>query len=70
MRVRPAIPGSYEALFHGFGVPRFALVFANDARVADELRGDGCGRRTDGRDAGDVSRGPIGKAKKRVDELE
>jgi erythromycin esterase-like protein len=25
-RVRPALPGSYEALFHGLGLPRFILL--------------------------------------------
>jgi len=34
-QVRPSLPGSYEALFHAAGVPRFLLLF----------RGDGAPRR-------------------------
>jgi erythromycin esterase-like protein len=30
-RVRPALPDSYEALFHELGLPRFLLVLGNDA---------------------------------------
>jgi erythromycin esterase-like protein len=30
-RVRPALPGSYEALFHKLGLPRFLLVLGHDA---------------------------------------
>jgi erythromycin esterase-like protein len=30
-RVRPALPDSYEALFHKLGLPRFLLVLGNDA---------------------------------------
>jgi erythromycin esterase-like protein len=33
-RVRPALPESYEALFHQVGVPRFLLGFANDGAAS------------------------------------
>jgi len=37
-RVRPALRGSYEALFHEVGTPRFLLVFREDGRLTDGLR--------------------------------
>ena len=37
-RVRPALPGSYEALFHEVGVPRF-MVALRDSPIAAALRG-------------------------------
>jgi erythromycin esterase-like protein len=37
MKVRPGLPGSYEALFHEAGVPRF-LLDLRDPEVADALR--------------------------------
>jgi erythromycin esterase-like protein len=37
-RVRPGLPGSYEALFHEVGVPRFLLCLRDDAGLADALR--------------------------------
>ena len=36
-RVRPALPGSYEALFHGVGLPRFLLDLRGGGRAADAL---------------------------------
>jgi erythromycin esterase-like protein len=36
-QVRPALRGSYEALFHEVGVPRFVLRLLDDAGIADEL---------------------------------
>jgi erythromycin esterase-like protein len=36
--VRPALPGSYEALFHETGIPRFFLPLKTDRRVAAALR--------------------------------
>jgi erythromycin esterase-like protein len=36
-RVRPALRGSYEALFHEVGVPRFLLRMRDDGAIADEL---------------------------------
>ena len=36
-RVRPGLPGSYEALFHEVGIPRF-MITLRDSRVAAELR--------------------------------
>jgi erythromycin esterase-like protein len=36
-RVRPALPGSYELLFHEVGVPRFLLPL-RDAPIAEQLR--------------------------------
>ena len=38
-RVRPALPGSYEALFHEAGAPAFFLNLRDDARLSDALRG-------------------------------
>lgn len=35
--VRPALPESYEAIFHELGIPRFLLTW-NHARVTEELR--------------------------------
>ena len=35
--VRPALPESYEAVFHGVDIPRFLLTW-DDARVVEELR--------------------------------
>jgi erythromycin esterase-like protein len=37
-RVRPAIDGSFEALFHAAGVPRFVLLPDADRRLPSELR--------------------------------
>jgi erythromycin esterase-like protein len=37
-RVRPALPGSYEALFHETGQERFLLTLRNDAQAAESLR--------------------------------
>ena len=37
-RVRPAIEGSFEALFHETGVPRFVLLPDADGRLPSELR--------------------------------
>src|SRR6185437_2386960 len=34
-RVRPGLPGSYEALFHDVGIPRFLLIL--DSRIPDDL---------------------------------
>jgi erythromycin esterase-like protein len=34
-RVRPALPDSYEALFHEIGVPRFLLPLRNTRPAAD-----------------------------------
>jgi erythromycin esterase-like protein len=36
-RVRPALRGSYEALFHDIGVPRFLLRMLDDIDLAEEL---------------------------------
>src|SRR4029078_10264538 len=36
-RVRPALPGSYEALFHGVGRPRFLLVRRGDGPPSTAL---------------------------------
>src|SRR5438309_7917690 len=38
-RVRPALAGSYEALFHEVGVPKFLLALRESERVASALRG-------------------------------
>lgn len=38
-RVRPALAGSYEALFHETGVPNFLLNLRDDDKVAYALRG-------------------------------
>jgi erythromycin esterase-like protein len=37
-RVRPALSGSFEALFHGLNIPAFLLNLKDDARVQDALR--------------------------------
>jgi erythromycin esterase-like protein len=37
-RVIPALAGSYEALFHETGIPRFLVTFADDKRLSAELR--------------------------------
>jgi erythromycin esterase-like protein len=37
-RVRPALPGSYEALFHSLGLPRFTLLLGNGGDAPQELR--------------------------------
>jgi erythromycin esterase-like protein len=37
MDVRPALRGSYEALFHEVGVPRFLLRMLDDVDIAEEL---------------------------------
>lgn len=37
-RVRPALEGSYELLFHETGLPRFLLSLRGDAQVAELLR--------------------------------
>ena len=37
-RVRPALPESYEALFHNTGLPRFLLNLRNGGEVVTELR--------------------------------
>ena len=39
-RVRPGMPGSYEALFHDVGIPQFLVTFAGDERLARELLKD------------------------------
>ena len=39
-RVRPGMPGSYEALSHDVGIPQFLVTFAGDERLARELRKD------------------------------
>jgi erythromycin esterase-like protein len=36
-RVRPALPGSFEALFHGVGVPNFLLTMREDERLSQAL---------------------------------
>jgi erythromycin esterase-like protein len=36
-RVRPALSGSYEALFHDVGIPRFLLMLGDESRAAAEL---------------------------------
>jgi erythromycin esterase-like protein len=36
-RVRPALRGSYEALFHEVGIPRFLLRMLDDVDIAEEL---------------------------------
>ncbi len=38
-RVRPALPGSYEALFHETGIASFMLNLRNDGKVIEGLRG-------------------------------
>jgi erythromycin esterase-like protein len=37
-RIRPALPGSYEAIFHATGVPRFVLLPDADGKLPSELR--------------------------------
>src|SRR5439155_11572071 len=37
-RVRPALPGSYEALFHAAGLPRFLLTLRAGCKAPDGLR--------------------------------
>jgi erythromycin esterase-like protein len=37
-RVRPALPESYEALFHDLGLPRFLLRLSRKGRASDSLR--------------------------------
>jgi erythromycin esterase-like protein len=37
-RVRPALSGSFEALFHSLNIPAFLLNLKDDARVQDALR--------------------------------
>jgi erythromycin esterase-like protein len=37
-RVRPALPDSYEALFHDLGLPRFLLIWGDDGDVLRALR--------------------------------
>ena len=37
-RVRPALPGSYEALFHEAEIPRFLLILRDGGHVSDGLR--------------------------------
>src|SRR5207237_4783486 len=37
-RVRPALPGSYEALFHESGLPKFLVTFAGDERLSHAFR--------------------------------
>ena len=39
-RVLPALKGSYEALFHETGIPRFLVTFAGDETLSDEFRSD------------------------------
>jgi erythromycin esterase-like protein len=39
-RVRPALAGSYEALFHEIGVPGFLVTFAGDERLSAEFRSE------------------------------
>jgi erythromycin esterase-like protein len=36
--VRPALPDSYEALFHETGVPNFLVIFAGDKRLSEQFR--------------------------------
>jgi erythromycin esterase-like protein len=37
-RVLPALPGSYEALFHSLGLPRFLILLDNSGDAPQELR--------------------------------
>jgi len=39
-RVRPALEGSYEALFHDVGVPRFLATFRGDETLSSAFRSD------------------------------
>jgi len=36
--VRPGLPGSYEAMFHGMGIPRFIVTLDNRRLVPPQLR--------------------------------
>lgn len=38
MQVRPAVPESYEAIFHETGIPSFLLVMARGSHITDVLR--------------------------------
>lgn len=37
-RVRPALPGSFESIFHDAGLPRFLLTLRHEPQIADALR--------------------------------
>jgi erythromycin esterase-like protein len=39
-RVRPALPESWEALFHKIGVSQFLVTFAGDERLSTEFRAE------------------------------
>jgi erythromycin esterase-like protein len=39
-RVRPALPESWETIFHQADVPRFLVTFAGDTRLSAEFRGE------------------------------
>jgi erythromycin esterase-like protein len=39
-RIRPALAGSYEALFHESGIPRFLVTFAGDERLSAAFRAE------------------------------
>ena len=39
-RVRPALRGSYEDLFHQTGVPQFLITFAGDEHLSAEFRSE------------------------------
>ena len=39
-RVRPALRGSYEDLFHQTGIPQFLVTFAGDERLSAEFRSE------------------------------
>jgi erythromycin esterase-like protein len=43
-RVRPALPGSFEALFHSVDVPDFCLPLRGDTRLAEALQEEGLER--------------------------
>ena len=36
--MRPALPGSYEAIFHDADIPRFLMTLRSDRHAADALR--------------------------------
>ena len=36
--MRPGLPGSYEALFHEVGIPRFMLNLRDDSAAVEHLR--------------------------------
>jgi erythromycin esterase-like protein len=38
MKVRPAMPGSYEAMFHETAIPAFLMVLPRGSHVTDALR--------------------------------